>query len=173
MTLLAVAVLVGLDNLRVGPAFGQLGLPRRRRWQLVAAFGLAEGLAPLVGLPLTAPLAAAVGRYGDLVAAGALAVAALLVLVPLVRGVDAGLLASRWAVVLLPALLAVDNLVAGTGLRALGLPLVPAAVVVGLVSASMAAAGLLAGSALRRITKGAAPLAAGLTLLAAAALTLA
>ena len=64
---------MGVDNLRASLALGQLELPRRRRWQFVAGFGLAEGLAPLVG-------AAAVGAarrvdrgYRDVVVAAALA----------------------------------------------------------------------------------------------------
>ncbi|MFD2091501.1 manganese efflux pump [Blastococcus deserti] len=173
MTLLAGAVLVGVDNLRFSLAAGQLGLPRRRRHQLVAAFGLAEGLAPLAGVAATAPLATALGRLADPLAAAALLVAAALVLVPLVRGAGPALPDSRWAVVLLPPLLALDNVAAGAGLRAFDLPLVPAALVMGVVSASIAAAGLLAGSAARRILKGAGPLVAGLTLVAAAAVTLA
>jgi putative Mn2+ efflux pump MntP len=80
-----------------------------------------------------------------------LLVAAALVLFPPVRGVESTLLDSRWAVVLLPLLLALDNVAAGAGLRALDLPLVPAALVLGLVSATIAAAGLLAGSAARRV----------------------
>lgn len=66
-----------------------------------------------------------------------------------------------------------DNVAAGAGLRALDVPLVPAAIVVGLVSVAIAAVGLLAGAAVRQITKGAAPLVAGLTLLVAAVVTLA
>jgi len=124
----------------------------------VAGSGLAEGLAPLVGLLLSAPLAASIGEYGDVVAAAALVLAAVLVVVPVIWGVQAALLDSGWAVALLPPLLALDNVAAGAGLRALDVPLVPAAIVVGLVSAAIAAAGLLAGAAVRRITKGAAPL---------------
>jgi hypothetical protein len=62
MTVLAGAVLVGVDNLRLSLAAGQLGPSRGRRYQLVAAWGLAEGLAPLAGVVVTAPLATALGR---------------------------------------------------------------------------------------------------------------
>lgn len=173
MTLFAVAVLVGVDNLRMSLACGQLGLTRRRRYQLVAAFGLAEGVAPLVGVVATAPLAAALGRLADPLAAAALLVAAALVLFTVIRRVDSALLDSPWAVGLLPLLLALDNVAAGAALRGLDLPLVPAALVIGLVSASFAAGGLLAGSAARRITKSAGPLVAGLMLMTAAAVTIA
>lgn len=173
MTLFAVAVLVGVDNLRMSLACGQLGLTRRRRYQLVAAFGLAEGVAPLVGVVATAPLAAALGRVADPLAAAALLVAAALVLFTVIRRVDSALLDSPWAVGLLPLLLALDNVAAGAALRGLDLPLVPAALVIGLVSASFAAGGLLAGVAALRITKSAGPLVAGLMLMTAAAVTIA
>jgi len=50
----------------------------------------------------------------------------------------------------LPLSLSLDNLLGGAGISALGYPMVPAALLIGLVSAAMSCAGLYFGGTLRR-----------------------
>jgi putative Mn2+ efflux pump MntP len=51
----------------------------------------------------------------------------------------------------LPLSLSLDNLLGGAGISALGYPVVPAALLIGLVSAAMSCAGLYLGGWLRRL----------------------
>lgn len=174
MELMLVGLMVGVDNLRASLAIGALDVPRRRRLELLGAFGVVEGTMPLLGVALGASRAGGFEARSDLIGAGALAVAGLVVLVGAVRGRDAAAwLGNRGALWLLPSTLAMDNLLAGFGLGALGIPLVPAAVTVGAISAVLAGVGLAAGVGLRRVLATRAPVAAGLALIAGAMITLA
>jgi putative Mn2+ efflux pump MntP len=53
----------------------------------------------------------------------------------------------------LPLSLSFDNLLGGAGISALGYPMVPAALLIGLVSAAMSCAGLYLGGWLRRFVQ--------------------
>jgi putative Mn2+ efflux pump MntP len=53
----------------------------------------------------------------------------------------------------LPLSLSLDNLLGGAGISALGFPLAPAALLIGLVSAAMSCAGLYFGAWLRKVVR--------------------
>jgi hypothetical protein len=163
-------LLLGLDSLIVCLAVGLI-VDGRSRVKLAALFGVADGLAFLVGAGLGWQLftdgASAVLTSGLLVALALY----LLVVVAGTRRV-----AARWTVWLLPAVLVFDNLTYGLiGDHAAG-SLFAQAGAQALSSALLALVGLLAAAAVRPvIERRAAPdrVAGGALLLAAAGLVLA
>jgi manganese efflux pump family protein len=146
--LLLLSVLLGLDNLRATIALGIAGVDAGARRRFALSFGLAEAMAPVVGVALGA--AFALGPWMRPLAPAALVVCAGLSL----GGVVWGHRASRWlgggvTIVALPALLAVDNLAAGVGLARTGTVLMAAAT--GAASALWSLAGLEVGALTRRL----------------------
>lgn len=100
-------LLLGIDSLIAGLAVGALVAPRVRGW-LAGFFGLADGLAFLIGVGLgVAFLSEAASEVVEL---GALVVLGVYLLVV---AVSTGQLTARWAVWLLPIALTVDNLTFG------------------------------------------------------------
>ena len=156
---LALSVLLGMDNLRATVGLGMLGLDRGVRRRLALSFGIWEAAAPVAGFAL--------GRAApamEWVAPAALAACAVLVLVGAAHGADVGRwLGTRTAIVLLPGLLALDNLAAGIGLGSAGAA-VAAAVVAGSASAIWSFVGLSLGGRLGRLPLPATALAGGLLL---------
>jgi putative Mn2+ efflux pump MntP len=151
--LLVLGLLVGLDNLQVAAALGAGPLRPGRRWALAAAFGLCEGLMPLLGLTLghvlrtVAPASEILGSLVLLVCGGAILVAAW-------RGGDAGRITNaRWLLFGLPLSLSLDNLFAGVALGALGFPILAAALTVGALSAGMCLLGLYLGAGVGRLVR--------------------
>lgn len=160
----ALSVLLGLDNLRATVGLGILGLDGGARRRLALSFGLWEAAAPVAGFLL--------GRAAPPVewaAPLALASCGVLALVGAARGVDVRRwLGSRPATALLPGLLALDNLAAGIGLGTAGAALA-SAVLAGSASALWSWAGLALGGRFRRQSAPATSL-AGLVLLGSAVL---
>ena len=165
--LLTLAVLVGLDNLQVAAALGLAPIPAGRRLRLAVAFGLCEGLMPLLGLTLghglhraSRPLAggggggcwwpaaspswcspcASRGRTRADEAAGGATSAAC----------GRAWLRSRCLLYGLPLSLSLDNLLAGVALGTLGYPLLLSAAVVGATSTALCLLGLFATARLAR-----------------------
>jgi putative Mn2+ efflux pump MntP len=148
-------VLAGVDNLQVCSSIGLLPLDRRRRHLLAAAFSLCETAAPLVGLSLGHLL---LGLLGSAAAkAGPLLMLLCGAAVLVSSRTDHRFLwsvsrplAGRNLLFGLPLSLSLDNLLGGAGISALGYPMVPAALLIGLVSAAMSCAGLYLGGWLQR-----------------------
>jgi hypothetical protein len=162
-------LLLGLDSLIVCLSIGLL-VDGRSRLKLAALFGVADGLAFLVGAGLGWQLFSA-GASAALTS-GLLAALALYLLV-----VAAGTqrVAARWPVWVLPAALVFDNLTYGLLDDHAAGPLLQQAGAQALSSALLAFAGLLAAAALRPVIQHrAAPdrVAGGALLLAAAGLVL-
>jgi hypothetical protein len=162
-------LLLGLDSLIVCLAIGLI-VDGRSRLKLAALFGVADGLAFLVGAGLGWQLfsdgASAVLTSGMLVA---------LALYLLVVTAGTQSVAARWPVWVLPAVLVFDNLTYGLlGDHAAG-SLMEQAGVQAVSSALLALAGLLAAAAMRPVIEHRAALdrvAGGALLLAAAGLVL-
>jgi hypothetical protein len=161
-------LLLGLDSLIVCLSIGLL-VDGRSRLKLAALFGVADGLAFLVGAGLGLQLFSA-GASAALTS-GLLAALALYLLV-----VAAGThrVAARWPVWVLPAALVFDNLAYGLVDDHAAGPLLQQAGAQALSSALLAFVGLLAAAALRPVIHRAAPdrVAGGALLLAAAGLVL-
>ena len=145
-TLLFLAFVLSLDSLRVSLGLGALKLRPARQAQIVLAFGLCDGLAPLVGLLIGQSLATHIGRWVEHL--GPLLLCAYGVYVIYVarrheekeaRDED------HWMVLGLPLSLSLDNLVAGASLGMIGFPTVISVFVIGAMSALMSLAGLLLG----------------------------
>jgi len=145
-TLLLLAFFLSLDSFRVSLGLGALKLRPLRQAQLVVAFGLCDGLAPLVGLLIGKSLVRYVGWWTEYF--GPLALFAYGVYVIYVAKRYAGKEADepdRWVVLGLPLSLSLDNLIAGASLGMVGFPLMLSVAVIGGMSALLSFAGLRLG----------------------------
>jgi putative Mn2+ efflux pump MntP len=143
-TLLVLAFVLSLDSFRVSLGLGALNLSLARRAQLVASFGLCDGLAPLLGLLAGKSIVAYVGTWTE--HAGPLLLCVYGAYVIYVAKRCAGKEAaeeSRWIVFGLPLTLSLDNLVAGASLGMIGFPLLLSISVIGVMSSLMSLTGLL------------------------------
>jgi len=140
----ALGVALGLDSMRVSAALGLQGCRARDRWILPAAFGLADGLATLIGMLVGNSLAGALDIGTRLVGMAVLAGYGIWLICTDDRQTRAR--PPTW----LPFMLGLDNLGAGVALVGATTPLVAAVSLAG-ISATMAALGLVAGAALGRL----------------------
>jgi putative Mn2+ efflux pump MntP len=152
LSVLAVALAMGLSNLAAATGIGIGGVDRRLRWRVGIVFGLFEALMPLLGLLLGHRLADSIGSTAALVG-GALLVGVGLVSFVQARRRDEG---SAPTAMSLPRLIAtgaalsVDNLVVGFALGAYDVNVLSAAVVFAVVGVGMSLAGLELGRRLGR-----------------------
>lgn len=146
-TLLLLGFALSLDSFRVSLGLGALKLRPVRQAQIVIAFGLCDGLAPLVGLLIGKSLVSYIGWWTEYF--GPLALCAYGVYVIYVaRRYTGGETQEpdRWVVLGLPLSLSLDNLIAGASLGLVGFPLLISVAVIGSMSALMSLAGLRLGS---------------------------
>ncbi len=168
-TLLLLAFALSLDSLRVSLGLGALKLRPTRQAQIVLAFGLCDGLAPLVGLLIGQSLVAFIGSWTEHL--GPLALFAYGVYVIYVARRYAGKEEeepSRWIVLGLPLSLSLDNLIAGASLGLVGFPLLLSVVVIGSMSALMSLAGLKLGGLATTFLKSKTELIGGVALIVVA-----
>jgi manganese efflux pump family protein len=137
-------LVLGLDSFRASLAMGSSGLGAARTVRIALAFGVCDGVAPLVGLALTRATAVYVASWSALIAPALLIGFGAYVLLKRFED-EQGELNGGWAIFGVPLFLSLDNLVAGVGLGTLGPPVVPAAVIIGAVSGAMSLAGLALG----------------------------
>lgn len=150
MELVLFGILVGLDNLAVASGLGASGLGRDRKARLAWAFFAFEAIMPLAGLAIGAGVRDSVAPVASVLGPCCLVACGLLVLTAARRGTASLRPIDRpWLMVALPLVLSLDNLAAGVGLGAMGLPVLPAALAVGGISGALAVAGLAAGEGLR------------------------
>lgn len=144
--LLLLAFTLSLDSFRVSLGLGATRPRPARQAQIALAFGLCDGLAPLLGLLVGQSLVDYVGGWveylGPLMLCG--------------YGLYTVYVARRcaekesddndgWIVFGLPLTLSLDNLVAGASLGVLGFPVLLSVAVIGATSALMSLAGLRLG----------------------------
>ena len=141
VTIVLLALALGLDSFRVSLGIGAAGLSRGVARRLVCSFGVCDGAAFAAGVLFGRSLASLIGDWVNEVGPGALVAVALYVLVLAPRGRDESV-PGRWLVLGLPLMLSVDNLVVGGTLGGLRVPLFPASVLVGATSGLLALAGL-------------------------------
>ena len=165
---LLLGVALGLDSFRVGIALG--ALPSRIRAPAVAlAFGLCDGIAPLVGAVVGEGISTLLGPSLDLLGPAVIAAYGLYLAATALWSPDSEVPAASWLFLGLPLTLSVDNLVVGVGAGAAGIPILLTAVVLGGISGLMAYLGLRLGSAARARVRLDTRLVAGLLLVFVAA----
>jgi len=135
---------LGLDSFRASLAMGSSGLGAAKTVRIALAFGVCDGVAPLVGLALTRATAVYIASWSELIAPALLIGFGAYVLLKRLED-EQGELTGGWAVFGVPLFLSLDNLVAGVGLGTLGPPVVPSAIVIGALSGAMSLAGLALG----------------------------
>src|SRR5882724_11772938 len=134
MVLLLLGLGLGFDSFRASAALGALPM-RRRNWARIAlAFGVCDGLAPLLGLALGKSL----GRiHAWLPVVGSVAVGAygLVVVIKTLRSKEiTGADSDRPMASGIPLMLSLDNLAAGVGLGNFEFPVIFSAFTLGFMS---------------------------------------
>lgn len=142
--LLLVGLALGLDSLRASCALGAIGVSRRRQYQMALAFGLSDGISPLIGSYLGSALADSVAPWIERVGPLLLAGYGLHVLWAsrYWAGQD---LENRRLLLGLPVAFSLDNLIVGGGLSLAGHPPLLTAAVLGASSAALSLAGFRIG----------------------------
>lgn len=150
-TLLILGFALSLDSFRVSLGLGALKLRTIRQLQIVLAFGLCDGLAPLIGLLIGKSLVSYVGVWTEYLGPIALCAYGVYVIYVARRCADTGAKEpDGWIVLGVPLSLSLDNLIAGASLGVVGFPLLLSVMVIGLMSALMSLIGLrLGGMAVR------------------------
>jgi len=135
---------LGLDSFRASLAMGASGLGAARAFRIALAFGVCDGVAPLVGLALGRTTAVYVASWSELIAPVVLIGSGAYVLLKRLED-EQGEPKGGWAILGVPLCLSLDNLVAGIGLGTLGSAVVPSAIVIGALSGGMSLAGVALG----------------------------
>lgn len=145
-TLLLLGLVLSLDSFRVSLALGALNLLPRRQAQIVLAFGLCDGIAPLIGLLIGQSIVTQVGPWVEHLGPVMLCAYGIYVIYAARRQQDNEAQEEpRWMVLGLPLSLSLDNLIAGTSLGMTRFPILISVCVIGAMSALMSLAGLLLG----------------------------
>ena len=153
LTILLIAVSVGLDNFAASIAIGLAGVDRGVRMRIAVVFGLFEAGMPLVGLLAGNGVAGDFGSSAHIIG-GALLIltgahAAYTSLHEQEAEFDAALTRGRTSrLILLGAALSIDNLVVGFALGTDHAALLPSIVAIGVVSVGLSLLGLELGSRL-------------------------
>jgi putative Mn2+ efflux pump MntP len=146
-TLLLLGFVLSLDSFRVSLSLGTMKLRPLRQAQIVIAFALCDGLAPLVGLLIGQSFVTHIGVWVEHLGPLMLFVYGVYVIYSARRyaekeTADEG----GWMVFGLPLSLSLDNLIAGASLGMIGFPLWISVLVIGAMSGLMSLAGLMLGN---------------------------
>jgi putative Mn2+ efflux pump MntP len=164
-TLIVLGFVLSFDSFRASLGLGALKMRPVKQAQIVFAFGLCDGFAPLVGLLVGKSLVNYIGVWIEYF--GPLVLLLYGVYVIYLSRQYAGKEAEEtgdWMVLGLPLSLSLDNLVAGTSLGMIGFPIVISVLVIGAMSALMSFAGLLLGKTAVNLIKPGSELLAGVAL---------
>jgi len=149
---LLLGFLLGLDSFRASLGLGLLRKGFSDQMRIAIGFGVCDGVAPLLGMAPGSALATSLSPWTERI--GPFVLGGFGIFTFLRSGEDEAADRPRdrspacggWAGFGLPILLSLDNLVAGLGLDALGLPSVLSAGLIGVISALMSLAGSRIGS---------------------------
>jgi putative Mn2+ efflux pump MntP len=144
IAVILLGIALGLDSFRASLAMGASGLGAARGLRVALAFGICDGVAPLVGLALGRATAVNVASCSELIAPVLLIGLGAYVLFKRLED-EQGQVDEGWAILGMPLCLSLDNLVAGIGLGSLWLPVVSSAVIIGALSGLMSLLGLTFG----------------------------
>jgi putative Mn2+ efflux pump MntP len=145
MPLLILGFILSQDNFRVSIALGAFKCSWRRALRIAVAFGLWDGVSPLVGALVGHYLGQTIGPVADILGPIVLAVYGLYLVVRSLKTQEPAEPDDRWMLFGMPLSLSLDNMVAGTGLGLLGFPPVVTAAVFGTITALMSLVGLQLG----------------------------
>jgi len=171
MTLILLAVALGLDSFRATVGLGALRPPLAYALRLAGVFAIVEAATPLVGIVVGGAVAPLLGVVAPFAGPAVLAATGGYVIVEAIRGRDGTDLtvarghALTWG---LPLSLSLDNLVAGAGVGLIGADPLPASLFIGLVSGALAFAGLQVGALVPRFVPVRGEIVAGTLLIASA-----
>jgi len=165
---LILGFVLSLDNFRVSIALGTVPFGLKRAVQVALAFGLWDGIMPLIGLMIGREIGEAVGDVAEIVGAVALGVHGLYLVISALRNPEPDELDHPWALFGIPLTLSLDNLFAGASLGMLGFSPVFSAAVFGVITAVMSLVGLRVGRAAARLVRIRPDLLSGVTLIIAA-----
>jgi manganese efflux pump family protein len=144
IAMIFLGLVLGLDSFRASLAMGSSGLGAARKVRIALAFGVCDGVAPLVGLALNRATIVYIASWSELIAPALLIGFGAYVLLKRLED-EHGELNGGWAILGVPLFLSLDNLVAGFGLGTLGPPVVLSAIVISALSGAMSVAGLALG----------------------------
>ena len=145
-TLLLLGFVLSLDSFRVSLALGAIKLMPVRQAQIILAFGICDGIAPLIGLLIGQSIVTHIGPWVEHL--GPLMLCAYGIWVIYAARRQEGKETqeeSHWMVLGLPLTLSLDNLIAGTSLGLIRFPVLMSACVIGAMSALLSLAGLFLG----------------------------
>jgi len=150
--LLILGFILSLDNFRTAVALGPLGLGKGRAALVALAFGVCDGVAPLVGVLAGRQASQAIELIAGYLGPVLLGTYGLYLLVRALRA-HPEKMTSSWMIFGLPLPLSLDNVMAGASLGLLGFSPWLAASVFGAITALMAFVGLRLGRAASRLIR--------------------
>jgi len=142
-----VSLSVGLSNFAGSIGIGLSGVDARTRLRVGIAFGLFEGLMPVLGLFIGQAVAGTIGSYGRYLGAGLLVLTGFYTIWQsfrtgkVERDEEKGILDTR-QLLIIGAALSLDNLIVGFALGVYNVSIVLAAVVMAIVSVGLSLLGL-------------------------------
>lgn len=154
VTILLIAVSVGLDNFAASIAIGLAAVDRHVRVRIAVVFGLFEAGMPLIGLVVGNGLAHSLGGSAHIIGGALLIATGAHGIYGTLRSDDDAALDSVLTttkltrLLVLAAALSIDNLVVGFALGADHVALVPSIVAIGVVSVALSLVGLELGARL-------------------------
>jgi putative Mn2+ efflux pump MntP len=141
-TLLLLALTLSLDSLRASIGLGATKIKPARQFKLALAFGICDGLAPLVGLLAGQWLVGYIDVLGESVGPlllGGYGVYLIYVTFRYAGSADED--ESRWIVWGIPLSLSLDNMVAGASLGMIKFPVALSVITIGVTSGLMSLLG--------------------------------
>jgi manganese efflux pump family protein len=167
--ILILGFVLSLDNFRVSIALGAFQFSWRHALRIAVAFGLWDGVSPLIGAVIGRYLGQAIGPVADILGPIVLAVYGLYLGVRSLKTQASEAPDERWVLFGMPLSLSLDNMIAGTGLGLLGFPPVFSAAVFGAITALTSFVGLQLGRVAARFIPIRSDLLTGIGLLIVAA----
>lgn len=145
LSLLLVSVSVGLSNFAGAIGIGLSGIDARTRIRVGLAFGLFEALMPIVGLLLGQAIAGYLGHLARYIGGAILVITGAYTIWQgrrTERTPETPVKADNRSLLITAVALSIDNLVVGFALAIYRIPIVLAAITMGVVSVGMSLAGL-------------------------------
>jgi putative Mn2+ efflux pump MntP len=151
MAVILLGVALGLDSFRASLALGTMNPDAGRRLRLALAFGVCDGVAPLLGLALGPSLRGLLSAWAGVLGPTLLVGYGLYSLITPRGTGDADPERDGWVALGIPLFLSLDNLVAGFALGIMQMPIAASAAAIGAISGLMSLAGLRCGALIGRV----------------------